>query len=621
MLYFDCLVSDECNEKCPRPLIYEELGCTAIYGSNGCCPKRYHCTNFASLDKSRCHINGNSFAVGEILPRNLITDGAKCVESCFCSRYRNEPAKFSCANNECGISNIRIPGCTNVYGDLNECCSTSTICENEEKETLATCWMDGQTFTEGEKMYPAQNPCYECLCQNEFDNTTIVQNEHCQKINCGISLDKSYIQRGCLPIYESKSIACCPIGWKCPENEKKIVKRSVDDEEDEDDEVDEVESSSVSSNVFIVTPEATSSYLKSVIPEVESITSPSDVSNESTVPSTSAATTVIPADFLEPPSPTNASLKVEETTKQKSESDVLDLDDFIANVLKRTTEAPESTPSVESSSTVSSPIEESISVASAAQGKSIEESLIAIITSTVASSTTEEVTNTTTQSSTTSSTTQSSTTSTTTESNENYSETSEEGSTSESSEYSGELSKEESTSAATSPATTEATSPATSEATTVLASLATAEATTVSTTAEATSKAATESSTSEVSIAASLISSEPTIDTTIVPETNLESVTEITSEYKNFTISFIQGSTPSAVEGEVKGQPRKRSISEKTAIPYVLKALKQTGSTECVFSGTTYKAGEKIKTEDDCLKCFCEFPPIGQCFQKDNCYQ
>ena len=172
---------------------------------------------------------------------------------------------------------------------------------------------------------------------------------------------------------------------------------------------------------------------------------------------------------------------------------------------------------------------------------------------------------------------------------------------------------------ATSPVTTEATTVSTTaEATTVST---TAEATTVSTTAEATSKAATESSTSEVSSIASLDATEPTIDTTILQETNLESVTEITSEYKNFTISFIQGPTPSTADEEVKGQPRKRSISEKTAIPYVLKAMKQTGSTECYFSGTTYKAGEKIKTDDDCLKCFCEFPPIGQCFQKDNCYQ
>lgn len=324
------------------------------------------------------------------------------------------------------------------------------------------------------------------------------------------------------------------------------------------------------------------------------MTSPSDVSTEATESTTKAAATVaqqntIPANFLEPPSPTNASSEQDGTTKQKSESDVLDLDDFIANVLKRTTEAPESTPSVESSSTISTPIEESTSVGSAAQGKSLEERLLAIIASTTNPSTTEVITSTTTQSSTSSTKTE--------ESYEHYSASSEEGSTSDSYEYSGELIKDKST---------------------------TAEASIVSTTAEPTSKATSTSELSSIASStttASLDTTEPTIDTTILPEINLESVTEITSEYKNFTISFQQGPTPSAADEEVKGQPRKRSISEKTAIPYVLKAMKQTGSTECIFSGTTYKAGEKIKTDDDCLKCFCEFPPIGQCFQKDNCYQ
>ncbi|CAO1379806.1 unnamed protein product [Diamesa serratosioi] len=549
LLLIFILVSDECSEKCPRPLIYEELGCKAIYGSNGCCPKRYHCTNFATLDKSRCHLNGNSFAVGEILPRNLITDGSKCVESCFCSRYRNEPAKFSCANNECGISNIRVPGCTNVYGDLNECCSTSTICEDEEKETLATCWMDGQTFTEGEKMYPALNSCYECLCQNDFDNTTIVQNQHCQKINCGISLDKSHIQRGCLPIYESKSIACCPIAWKCPENEKFIVKRSVEDDE---------ESSSLSSNIFVVTPEASSNYAQSVISEEQSLIDDStDVTTE--LSSTATAQDIKPSllNFLVPPSPTNASSKQNETTKEKTESDVLDLDDFIANVLKRTTEAPEIIPIVELSSTTVSPLSsEYTSTELAPQGKSIQEKL----------SPTEEVTSATTQSPTT---------------------------------------------------TITITEKSTSESTSESSLQATTESTTVSTSSEPT----TISSTASIALSDSLAITESTIEATIIPEINLESVTEITSEYTNFTISFQQGPTPRATDEEEKRQPRKRSISDKTAIPYVLKAMKQTGSTECIFSGIPYKAGEKIKTDDDCLKCFCEFPPIGQCFQKDNCYQ
>lgn len=385
--------------------------------------------------------------------------------------------------------------------------------------------------------------------------------------------------------------------WHSAENEKSIVKRSVEDEE---------ESSSVSSNVFIVTPEASSNYVQSIVSEiVQSLTSPSDVTTDASESSSTAASTSLHgdsklADFLEPPSPTNPSSKHDETTKERSESDVLDLDDFIANVLKRTTEAPESTPALELRSTVSTPIEEYSSVESAAQGKSLEETTAATITSTTqestSPSTTVEVT----------STTQSSTTSTTTkESTDPFSASSEEES--ESYEYSEEVSKEKKTSEE---------------------EKSTSQATTESTTAEATSKATTESSTSEASsVSASSASidsvdtTEPTIDTTLVPELNLESVTEITSEYKNFTISFQQGPTASAPEEEVKAQPRKRSISEKTAIPYLLKAMKQSGSTECIFSGSTYKAGEKIKTDDDCLKCFCEFPPIGQCFQKNNCYQ
>lgn len=363
----------------------------------------------------------------------------------------------------------------------------------------------------------------------------------------------------------------------------------------------------MSSNVFIVTPEASSNYVQSIVSEiVQSLTSPSDDTTEVSESSSTAASTSVQenaklVDFLEPPSPTNPSSKHVETTKERSESDVLDLDDFIANVLKRTTEAPESTQALELSSTVSTPIEESSSVGSAAQGKSLEEPTATITSTTqesTSASTTVEVTTTT----------QASSTSTTTEeSTDRYSASSEEEFTSESYEYSEEVSKEKKTSEE---------------------EKSTSQATTESTTAEATSKATTESSTSGVSSVTSSSASndsvditEPTIDTTLVPELNLESVTEITSEYKNFTISFQLGPTASAQEEEVKAQPRKRSISEKTAIPYYLKAMKQSGSTECIFSGSTYKAGEKIKTDDDCLKCFCEFPPIGQCFQKDNCYQ
>jgi hypothetical protein len=44
-------------------------------------------------------------------------------------RYDNEPAKFVCTKSDCSNFNShQVPGCINIYGDLNECCSTSIIC-------------------------------------------------------------------------------------------------------------------------------------------------------------------------------------------------------------------------------------------------------------------------------------------------------------------------------------------------------------------------------------------------------------------------------------------------------------------------------------------------------------
>lgn len=33
-----------------------------------------------------------------------------------------------CTKSDCGVSSFKVPGCINIYGDLNECCSTSIIC-------------------------------------------------------------------------------------------------------------------------------------------------------------------------------------------------------------------------------------------------------------------------------------------------------------------------------------------------------------------------------------------------------------------------------------------------------------------------------------------------------------
>lgn len=146
--------SVDCNiEQCSKPLkVYEELGCKAVLGSRSCCAKRFDCPDFTKLDENKCTFGDKEYNIGEILPRHF-TDSAKCVETCFCTRsvcvsfssrwflvrfitvtltsFRredNQPAKFKCTNSDCGVSSLKVPGCLNIYGDLNECCSTSIVC-------------------------------------------------------------------------------------------------------------------------------------------------------------------------------------------------------------------------------------------------------------------------------------------------------------------------------------------------------------------------------------------------------------------------------------------------------------------------------------------------------------
>lgn len=91
-----------------------------------------------------------------------------------------------------------------------------------EVDKLATCIFEGDTYREGQKMYP-QNDCYKCVCTSDFDNSTsFEQNQSCKKIDCGISIRNiDRIRVGCIPVYY-KQDNCCPIGWRCP-GEKHMI--------------------------------------------------------------------------------------------------------------------------------------------------------------------------------------------------------------------------------------------------------------------------------------------------------------------------------------------------------------------------------------------------------------
>jgi hypothetical protein len=81
---------------------------------------------------------------------------------------------------------------------------------------LSTCVFEGETYREGQRIYPKEH-CYECYCSKDFSNTTKVEeNPNCNKIDCGINLrNTARIIEGCIPVYYKKD-NCCPIGWRCP---------------------------------------------------------------------------------------------------------------------------------------------------------------------------------------------------------------------------------------------------------------------------------------------------------------------------------------------------------------------------------------------------------------------
>lgn len=83
-------------------------------------------------------------------------------------------------------------------------------------------------------------------------------------------------------------------------------------------------------------------------------------------------------------------------------------------------------------------------------------------------------------------------------------------------------------------------------------------------------------------------------------------------EFVNFTVSEQHNEEPKLIV--------KRSVAAVDLNPRYYKqqalSLKEKG---CNFNGRNFRLGEIIKTDNDCLKCICEYEPIGHCVLKEKC--
>ena len=68
-------------------------------------------------------------------------------------------------------------------------------------------------------MFSDQIGCYACICNENFDKTTIINSPNCQKVKCNIEIYYAdRLMAGCIPIYYGKKYGkfnCCPIDWRC----------------------------------------------------------------------------------------------------------------------------------------------------------------------------------------------------------------------------------------------------------------------------------------------------------------------------------------------------------------------------------------------------------------------
>lgn len=132
-------------------------------------------------------------------------------------QYRiSEELTFNCASIECpDLFNRPAEDCILQYSH-EECCSISQTCGKKEVEKLHKCHYNGSEYHKGQKIYPNSDSCYQCICNESFDNSTKISiNKDCRKIDCGIELRYlEQLQKGCVPVYFGDN-GCCPIEFKC----------------------------------------------------------------------------------------------------------------------------------------------------------------------------------------------------------------------------------------------------------------------------------------------------------------------------------------------------------------------------------------------------------------------
>ncbi|KAI2811502.1 hypothetical protein RDWZM_003714 [Blomia tropicalis] len=206
---------DHC-QYCPEPRFiqhYFAKQCIAKELQDECrpkfCPKYFECPKEKELPSDGCMYREKKYQFGQKIPHH------DPCQHCLCINSTKGPM-MSCAMNECFTSWAPLePNCYRKYQD-GECCPTIE-CRTNETNVLK-CEFEGETFQMGDLFSPRDDPCYNCQCDEKWNNTQASQDwnplEQCKRIECHLDYDRPE-NRGCVPVYSER--ACCPLYFHCPD--------------------------------------------------------------------------------------------------------------------------------------------------------------------------------------------------------------------------------------------------------------------------------------------------------------------------------------------------------------------------------------------------------------------
>lgn len=137
-------------------------------------------------------------------------------EKCLFFESADDEFGFSCKFDECAEAKEAPKADCAYQFTIDSCCTQKIVCDKDEIAKLSRCWNDGREYVKGNLIYSPKSPCYKCLCDEKFDNSTDPSTSpSCTPVQCGIELHQlSYLQTGCIPVYFDDGL-CCPFEFKC----------------------------------------------------------------------------------------------------------------------------------------------------------------------------------------------------------------------------------------------------------------------------------------------------------------------------------------------------------------------------------------------------------------------